>query len=139
MRIVGDKCNEESITAQQKQGSQIKVFVYWQWQFVKVDRLKVRSIFPASQTRQMQLVACWPEKPQIFRFTGQTESLSKVGVPTEIKTKIRYHIICCYLNFTLWNYDNNKLYDILFQFWFRSDIQLLLEWILINTFFNFTC
>ena len=34
--------------------------------------------------------------------------------PIEIKTKIRYHIICCYHNFTLWNYDNNKLIDILF-------------------------
>ena len=36
------------------------------------------------------------------------------GFPIEIKTRIRYHVICCYHNFTLWNYDNNKLYDILF-------------------------
>ena len=38
------------------------------------------------------------------------------GFPIEIKTNIRYCIICCHHNFTLWNYDINKLYDILFWF-----------------------
>ena len=59
--------------------------------------------------------------PEITNCTcpalGTTEfSFLKVigGFSIEIKTEIRYHIICCYHNFIRQNYDNSKLYDILF-------------------------
>ena len=42
----------------------------------------------------------WPVYSSYYKSRG--------GFPMEIKTKIRYFIICGYHIFTLWKYDNNK-------------------------------
>ena len=47
-----------------------------------------------------------PPYPHTLVKSEVTEPIG--GFPNEIKTKIRYLIICCYDNFILWKYDNNK-------------------------------
>ena len=47
------------------------------------------------------------------------------GFPIEIKTKIRHLIICCCHNFIRWKYDKHIFWDILFWFYFPSEIHLI--------------
>ena len=62
--------------------------------FIKMDHSKKCTLwFP-----------CTVEVVMLIISRQQLYLIPVGGFPIEIRTKIRYQIICCYHNFTLWNY-----------------------------------
>ena len=82
----------------------VKAYLDWVLTETVINELGLK-LGLVTADKQEQAVCFW----QIALSNAATEYwVSLGGFPKEIKTKIRYLIICRYHNFVLWKYDNNK-------------------------------